>query len=635
LIKLLVNKVLYFLSWMNYAVKVRSIIHFSLHTIQKYTGYLKQIDLIKKSNRLFFNFQKGYLLEICVIEKKQIDQTQRLAKSLSLIIIILLAISGKISAQITQNMYWNFNQSTTSCVTNVLTKSPTNANITGSYSVTSGCNSTTTGTATGGSAFLTVNSAGNALRNSINNTSGSRDFIFNLSGSDLTKLSLFKIYFQFKRSNLANTPQLGVSYSTNGTSYTNFTDLFPTYPTPNTWQEYNVDFSGVAALNSFSLSGIWFKITYSQTGTATTVDIDNFQVQSTIITTPPLCSNPVSPINNSTNVSVDGSLNWNSAAGATGYLIYLGTDASATNILNGVDLGNVTTYTPSANLSSLTNYYWRIVPYNSYGSAIGCSIWSFATGNVNYCNSSGSMQYADGITLVSFNSINNSSGKPAGYNDYTAQSTNVNIGQNYNLTVNLNTDGNYTNHATAWIDWNQNGNFTDAGESYYLGTTTNKTNGPTSFSPLLIQIPISANLGYTRMRVSTQYATQPSPCATNFDGEVEDYTINIVSPCINATLTLNTSNSTQTICENESITNIVFTVGGDATGAGVTGLPSGITGSYNSINHTYTISGTPALSGTFNYTVTTTGTPSGCSEATTGGTITVGSLPATGEIIPD
>src|SRR5690606_16743262 len=148
----------------------------------------------------------------------------------------------------------------------------------------------------------------------------------------------------FKRSNLANTPQLSVSYSTNGTSYTNFTDLFSTYPTPNTWQEYNVDFSSVAVLNSLSLSGIWFKITYSQTGTATTVDIDNFQVQSTLITAPPSCTNAISPINNATNVTVDGSLNWNAVAGATGYRIYFGTDASATNILNGVNLENVTTY---------------------------------------------------------------------------------------------------------------------------------------------------------------------------------------------------------------------------------------------------------------------------------------------------
>src|SRR5690606_35906024 len=112
--------------------------------------------------------------------------------SILLCLFILIALKGVVGGQTTQNMYWNFNQSTTSCVANILTKSPTNANITGSYSVTNGCNSTTTGTATGRSAFLPVNSAGNALRNSINNTSGSRDFIFNLSGSDLTKLSLFK-----------------------------------------------------------------------------------------------------------------------------------------------------------------------------------------------------------------------------------------------------------------------------------------------------------------------------------------------------------------------------------------------------------------------------------------------------------
>ncbi len=548
--------------------------------------------------------------------------------SVFLSLIFLLVLKGVVWGQTTQNMYWNFNQSTTNCVANVLTKSPINANITGSYSLTNGCSSTVTGTSTGTNAFVSVTSAGNAIRNSINNSSGSKDFTFNISGSDLLKLSLFKIYFQFRRSNLASSPQLRVSYSTNGTSYTNFADLFPAYPTPNTWQEYVVDLSGVTALNTNTLSGIWFRITYSQTGTATIVDIDNFQVQSTMISTPPSCVNPTSPTNNAANVAVSSSLNWSSSAGATGYRIYLGTDASATNILNGVDLGNVTSYTPSSNLSFLTNYYWRIVPYNSYGAAIGCSIWSFTTESTNYCISNGNMSFADGITFVLFNSINNSSGKPAGYNDYTLQSTNVNIGQTYNLTVNLNTDGDYTNYATAWIDWNQNGDFTDSGESFNLGITTNNANGPTSLSPLPIQIPINANLGYTRMRVSTRFAQQPLSCDTNFDGEVEDYTINIVSACTNGILTLNTSNSTQSVCADNSISSIEYLVGGDATGASVTGLPAGVSGSYNSTSHVFTISGTPTESGTFNFTVTTSGTPVSCSEATANGTLTVNPISA-------
>jgi gliding motility-associated-like protein len=57
---------------------------------------------------------------------------------------------------------------------------------------------------------------------------------------------------------------------------------------------------------------------------------------------------------------------------------------------------------------------------------------------------------------------------------------------------------------------------------------------------------------------------------------------------------------------NNPITNITYAVGGGATGAGITGLPSGTTGSY--AGGVFTISGTPTAFGTFNYTVTTVGT---------------------------
>jgi hypothetical protein len=446
-------------------------------------------------------------------------------------------------------------------------------------------------------------------------------------------LSLFKIYFQFRRSNLAGGPQLRVSYSTNGAAYTNFIDLFPTYPTPNIWQEYIVDFSGVAALNSLSLSGIWFKITYSQTGTATIVDIDNFQVQSTLITSLPSCTNPVSPINNSTNVSVDGSLNWNAAAGATGYRIYFGTDASATNILNGVDLGNVTTYAPATNMSFLTDYYWKIVPYNSYGAANGCSIWSFTTENISYCIPTYSTGTSDGdfisrVQLGTINNITTGSSSPY-YNFYSIISTDLTLGSTYTITVG---SGTYSsgNNISVWIDFDQSGSFNVSEKLGNVGLAGNST-GTINFT-----VPANSVLGTTRMRVREGWNETNMDACTNYTyGETEDYNVKIVPSCVNASLTLNASNSTQTICEGETITNIRYTVGGDATGASASGLPAGVSGSYNSISHIFTISGTPTESETLNYTVTTTGTTSGCTEATAIGTITVNPLPVTGEIIPD
>ncbi|HEX8608538.1 MAG TPA: gliding motility-associated C-terminal domain-containing protein, partial [Pedobacter sp.] len=67
-----------------------------------------------------------------------------------------------------------------------------------------------------------------------------------------------------------------------------------------------------------------------------------------------------------------------------------------------------------------------------------------------------------------------------------------------------------------------------------------------------------------------------------------------------------------------AITSITYSITGGGTGATVTGLPAGVTGTYSA--GTFTISGTPTVNGSFNYTVNTTGT---CTQTSATGTITV------------
>jgi hypothetical protein len=149
-----------------------------------------------------------------------------------------------------------------------------------------------------------------------------------------------------------------------------------------------------------------------------------------------------------------------------------------------------------------------------------------------YCTSYGNNTdgFNTGIRLVNFNTINNATPvEDNDYSDFTAISTTVTKEQSYNLTVNVNTDGNYTNYTYVWIDWNQDGDFSDPGEFFDMGTATNVQNGATLNSPLAITIPATASIGPTRMRVSTKYFSAPGSCDAGFDGEVEDYTINIVN----------------------------------------------------------------------------------------------------------
>ncbi|CAH8282237.1 putative secreted protein (Por secretion system target) [Mariniflexile fucanivorans] len=146
------------------------------------------------------------------------------------------------------------------------------------------------------------------------------------------------------------------------------------------------------------------------------------------------------------------------------------------------------------------------------------------------CKSVANNQYKTSTTLVQFNTINNTSGKTSGYKSYTNISTDINRDSAYNLVVNANTDGDYTTATKVWIDWNQNCSFNDAGEEYVLGDTTNSDDGQTGNSPFSITVPVTALLGNTTMRVSTKFKSngQPTACENGFDGEVEDYTLNIV-----------------------------------------------------------------------------------------------------------
>ena len=63
----------------------------------------------------------------------------------------------------------------------------------------------------------------------------------------------------------------------------------------------------------------------------------------------------------------------------------------------------------------------------------------------------------------------------------------------------------------------------------------------------------------------------------------------------------------QTACQNTAITNIDYTIGGDATSTSITAgaLPTGVSGSF--AGGVFTISGTHTVSGSFAYTVTTSG----------------------------
>lgn len=140
-----------------------------------------------------------------------------------------------------------------------------------------------------------------------------------------------------------------------------------------------------------------------------------------------------------------------------------------------------------------------------------------AGSSTNGCNTSD--EY---ISNVVFNTINKTSACEAGmYKDYTAtDSTDVVQGQTYLASI---TNPNFYSgdQYSIWIDFNQNGDFTDPGEAFILSAAGTATGN--------ISIPLSAVPGYTRMRVRVTYTGTMSSCGTVSYGEVEDYTVNIIA----------------------------------------------------------------------------------------------------------
>ncbi|WBX74103.1 GEVED domain-containing protein [Tenacibaculum pacificus] len=138
--------------------------------------------------------------------------------------------------------------------------------------------------------------------------------------------------------------------------------------------------------------------------------------------------------------------------------------------------------------------------------------------NNNHCKSSGNTDSQISITNVNFGEIDNSSTKTTGYSDFKAITTNVVRGEEYDLNVDINTDGNSTVKTYAWIDWNQDCKFDVTELETYNLTTTNS---------LSIKVPEDALTGTTTLRISTKLNEFPESCELDFNGEVEDYTINV------------------------------------------------------------------------------------------------------------
>ena len=169
-------------------------------------------------------------------------------------------------------------------------------------------------------------------------------------------------------------------------------------------------------------------------------------------------------------------------------------------------------------------YYISLTVTNSLGSDIKTLTYSYSILSTSAtCTTSTNLLggYSIGIYKFEFNTINKSSNTGnSSYEDFSC-SNNTIVKANTTYTAWVTNGTNYAENAKIYIDYNNNGLFTDANE--LVGTISSGL-GRRSCPVSILASPPQANK-YIRMRVVSDYGAVTSPCGTLSYGQSEDYAI--------------------------------------------------------------------------------------------------------------
>lgn len=152
------------------------------------------------------------------------------------------------------------------------------------------------------------------------------------------------------------------------------------------------------------------------------------------------------------------------------------------------------------------------------------------------------------ISNVTFGSINNSSGAPGGspmtkYSDFTGTSTSISPSTTYPISITVQNDNWQNVYVKVWIDYNNDGDFDDVGETVFSDNANGNVTSHLYSSN--ITIPASPTTGNLTMRVATRYNSITSSCDYGGDtADIQDYTV----------LTTPSSVAPSAICQDISVT---------------------------------------------------------------------------------
>lgn len=284
--------------------------------------------------------------------------------------------------------------------------------------------------------------------------------------------------------------------------------------------------------------GVWV----TRTASTGNVFVDDITVTQEVVSTVPACTQFSAPVDGSTVSAGNFAFEWAAAPTAVNYKLTVGTSAGASDFVNTTVSGNKL----NVSLAPNTTYFAKVVPSNLNGDASGCTEISFTTNSqISYCGPLTTNQPAAVFPISSVNFAGNTnassaaSGAVTPYEDFTTVKFDVDKGATYPLQVKGTTNGSANNGwaMSVFIDWNGDGDFNDAGESYFNTTATMIRKAGVTDNPVTlvgnIAVPADVTVGEKRMRVkynfsgTTLHTALQDGCSQMGNGQAEDYTLNV------------------------------------------------------------------------------------------------------------
>lgn len=248
------------------------------------------------------------------------------------------------------------------------------------------------------------------------------------------------------------------------------------------------------------------------------------------------------------------------------------------------NIGGATSVTYTPTITALI--YFRCIVTCANGGASATS--TVTSVNLNpptscYCVSSATSTSDMDVLNITLGTINNTSanisltgsqgnatGTAGMYSDWrgtTVPVPNLQQGSTTAFSVQIGGGTPYSHRVDVYIDFNQDGDFADAGESIPIFAYANPALPNTTASS--ITIPITATTGNTTMRVVCVESSSSNYCGTYTWGETEDYTINITAApnCAGAPVGGTTVSSANPVCPSTAVT---LSVTGSTIASGLT-----------------------------------------------------------------